>query len=94
MGSDPFLFSVPALWDKRDKFHKLTRDPARELTDLEANLAWYRERYDAALASDAGGDGTGGAFAEFRKRFREYITRARDKTDDRLARYARLAAAA
>ena len=50
-GRDPFLFSVPMLWDKADKFKMLTRHAPSTVTDLGANLAHYRERYAKTLAS-------------------------------------------
>jgi hypothetical protein len=49
-GRDPFLFSVPMLWDKADTFKRLTRDAPPIVTDLAANLAYYRERYAKTLA--------------------------------------------
>ena len=97
MGRDPFLFSVPAIWDKRDKFLKLTRDPAAEITDLGANLRWFRDRYAAGLASSSAGTdggGAGGAFGPFRERFRAYIAGALAATNEQLLRYERLRAAA
>jgi hypothetical protein len=50
-GRDPFLFSVPMLWDKAGKFRKLTRDPQSIVTDLGENLAHFRGRYATTLAS-------------------------------------------
>jgi hypothetical protein len=50
-GRDPFLFSVPVLWDKEGKFKKLTRDAPPIVTDLEANLAHFRDRYATTLAN-------------------------------------------
>ena len=49
-GRDPFLFSVPMLWDKADTFKMLTRNAPSIVTDLPANLAHYRERYAKTLA--------------------------------------------
>jgi len=88
---------VPAFWDKRDKFLKLTRDPAAEITDLGANLRCFRDRYAAGLASSSAGtdDGrAGGAFGPFRERFRAYIAGALAATNEQLLRYERLRAAA
>lgn len=53
-GRDPFLFSVPVLWDKRNEFKELTRKIPAMLTDLGANLAYFH----AALP---GRSRTGGA---------------------------------
>ncbi len=50
-GRDPFLFSVPLLWDKADTFKMLTRDAPAIVSDLATNLALYRERYLATLAN-------------------------------------------
>jgi hypothetical protein len=96
MGRDPFLFSVPALWDKREKFLKLTREPPTKVTDLGANLSWFRDRYSAALDSATAADtgGNGGAFAAFRSRFRGYVERALEENDVRLGRYREIHAAA
>jgi hypothetical protein len=96
VGRDPFLFSVPALWDKREKFLRLTRDPAAEVTDLGANLSWFRERYAAALRSASDPSEGGSAwpmFGPFRERFRAYLADALERSDDQLSRYERLRAA-
>ena len=50
-GRDPFLFSVPMLWDKAETFKRLTRNAPSIVTDLHANLAHYRERYEETLAN-------------------------------------------
>jgi hypothetical protein len=95
VGRDPFLFSVPALWDKREKFLKLTRDPALEITDLGANLSWLRERYAGGLGSAnaaSDGDPAKPGFGKFRERFRALVKRALQETDDQLSRYEQLRA--
>lgn len=95
VGRDPFLFSVPALWDKREKFLKLTRDPAVEITDLGANLSWFRKRYTGALRSAraaTNGDRGKPGFGTFRDRFRVLVEHALQETDDQLSRYAQLRA--
>ena len=50
-GRDPFLFTVPVLWDKEEKFKKLTRHAPSIVTDLGANLAHFRDRYSSTLAN-------------------------------------------
>jgi hypothetical protein len=50
-GRDPFLFSVPVLWDKEEKLKKLTRHAPSIVTDLGANLAHFRDRYSKTLAN-------------------------------------------
>jgi len=55
-GRDPFLFSVPVLWDKEEKFKKLTRHAPSIVTDLGANLAHFRERYSKTLANQRTAD--------------------------------------
>ena len=50
-GRDPFLFSLPRVWDKEDKFKMLTRNASPSLTDLGANLSRFRDRYAQILAS-------------------------------------------
>jgi hypothetical protein len=99
-GRDPFLFSVPMLWDKADTFKMLTRDAPSIVTDLPANLAHYRERYAKTLADqrsleDEVGllNGTEGAddFRIFYGRFYALIADELKRTDARLAEDRRLA---
>jgi hypothetical protein len=49
-GRDPFLFSVPLLWDKAGTYKMLTRSTPSIATDLTANLRQYRTRYAETLA--------------------------------------------
>ena len=99
-GRDPFLFSVPMLWDKADTFKMLTRDAPSILTDLPANLAQYRERYAKTLADQRSLEdelgllnGTEGAddFRIFYGRFYALIADELKRTDARLTEYRRLA---
>ena len=99
LGRDPFLFSVPMLWDKADTYQMLTRDPPSTVTDLAANLAYYRERYTKTLAKQRSLDEEVGflnageneeEFRTFRGRFYEYIAEELKRTDARLAEYRRL----
>ena len=85
-GKDPFLFSVPLLWDKRSRFERLVRRPAAHLTDLHANLAHFRERYIACLATldpHRGGDGDRQRFA---RSFYAYIERELRRTEELMKR--------
>jgi hypothetical protein len=99
-GRDPFLFSVPMLWDKADRFRMLTRHAPSTVTDLGANLAHYRERYAATLANQRTLDDELGLlniteseddFRSFHGRFYEQIAEDLRRTDARLADYRRLA---
>jgi len=97
-GRDPFLFSLPMLWDKADKFKMLTRHAPTIVTDLGANLAYYRERYAKTLASQRTVDGELGSldgetkddFRIFWGRFYELIAEDLKRTDARLTKYPRL----
>ena len=99
-GRDPFLFSVPMLWDKANTYKMLTRDAPAVLTDLSANLTHYRERYTKALANqrsleDQLGRLTVGededAFRAFYSRFYDQIADDQRRTDARLMEYRGLA---
>jgi hypothetical protein len=97
-GRDPFLFSVPMLWDKADKFKLLTRDPPSVVADLGANLAHSRERFAKTLANQRslademallhGEDAD--EFRVFYGRFCALIGEELKRTDARLAEYRRL----
>jgi hypothetical protein len=97
-GRDPFLFSVPILWDKAEKFKMLTRDAPSAVADLGANLAQYRERYANALANrrsleDELGLLTGedeDQFRDFYGRFYALIADELERTDALLTEYRRL----
>ena len=88
-GRDPFLFSVPTVWDKRHEFLELTRAASPVLTNLGANLAHFRDRYDRALAqrSSGHGVGAGASFASFAERFHSYIAQQRTLIDEQIAAY-------
>ncbi len=99
-GRDPFLFSVPVLWDKEDKFKKLTRATPSVVTDLAANLASFRDRYARALGNQRAvhdelgmlHDGESERdFRAFYGRFYEYVADELKRTDGRIAEYERLA---
>ena len=99
-GRDPFLFSVPLLWDKADTFKMLTRDAPAIVSDLATNLAHYRERYLATLANQRSLDDELGLlsatedendFRVFYGRFYDEIAKELKRTDARLAEYRRLA---
>ena len=99
-GRDPFLFSVPVLWDKADKFEMLTRHAPSIVTDLGANLAYYRERYAKTLANQRtvddelgllSGDTNDADFRIFYARFYEEVADQLKRTDARLTEYRRLA---
>jgi hypothetical protein len=90
-GRDPFLFSVPVLWDKEEKFEKLTRHPPSIVTDLGANLAHFRDRYAMTLANRRTVDGELGSlhgdedeeeFRVFYGRFYEHIADELKRTDE------------
>ncbi len=94
-GRDPFLFSVPMLWDKAATFERLTRHAPSIVTNLAANLAHFRERYAATLARRRSFDEDVGMLSaieseqEFRifyQRFYEYIADELKRTDARLLR--------
>ena len=99
-GRDPFLFSVPMLWDKADKFKMLTRDAPSIVADIGANLAHYRDRYAETLANQrslddelALLDGTEDEdeFRVFYGRFYAHIADELKRTVARLTEYRRLA---
>ena len=99
-GRDPFLFSVPMLWDKADKFKMLTRDAPAMVTDLAANLAQYRQRYATTLANQRSLDDelallnvteSDDDFRVFYGRFYAEIADELRRTDARLTEYRRLA---
>jgi hypothetical protein len=97
-GRDPFLFSVPRVWDKEDKFNMLTRNASPSLTDLGANLSHFRERYAQILAGrrdvneelasveDAQGQQ---AFRLFYERFYQFIARQLQITNALIVDHAR-----
>ena len=98
-GRDPFLFSVPMFWNKKDEFERLTRNAPSNLGDLGANLALFRERYAKTLANRRGVDdelrsvhdeGNGRAFRSFYERFYQQIADELQQTDARIAEYQRL----
>lgn len=82
-GRDPFLFSVPVIWDKEATFLRLTRQPADRVVDLGANLRYFRERFARALThrSSAG---------ENADRFYDVLARDLAATEARIAEYQRL----
>jgi len=84
-GRDPFLFSVPVLWDKEQKFKMLTRTPPSHATDLYANLTYFRDRYAAALANQPVLEN---AFAD---RFREHLAGELRRTEALMSEYRLLA---
>ena len=99
-GRDPFLFSVPMFWDKADKFKTLTRHAPSIVTDLGANLAYYRERYAKTLADQRTVDDEVGSvqgdedvrdFRTFYGQFYEHIAEDLKRTEARLTEYRRLA---
>src|SRR5438445_314912 len=81
-GRDPFLFSVPMLWDKEEKFRRLTRTPPSTVTDLYANLTHFRDRYLEALATQPASNGD-----TFGERFRERLAEELHRTDSLIAGY-------
>src|SRR6267378_7249339 len=97
-GRDPFLFSVPMLWDKAETFKRLTRDAPSIVTDLAANLAHFRERYATTLArrrsidEEAGtlnGNESEEEFRIFYARFYEYFADELKRIDARQMEYRR-----
>jgi hypothetical protein len=99
-GRDPFLFSVPMLWDKEEKFRKLTREAPLAVTDLGANLRHFRDRYVTALANQGNvdnerhfldGDEDEHDFRDFYPRFYDRITDDLNRTDVLIAEYERVA---
>lgn len=102
-GRDPFLFSVPRLWDKEDTFKMLTRHARPSLTDLGANLARFRDRYTHIVASKGSvndelpsveGDENAHDFPTFYDRFHKHIAEELQRTDARIVHYERLAGVA
>jgi hypothetical protein len=98
-GRDPFLFSVPMLWDKEDKFRKLTREAPSIVTDLGANLLHFRDRYATTLANQGNvdnerhflnGDEDEQDFRVFYGVFYELIAEELKRTDALIAEYERL----
>ena len=99
-GRDPFLFSIPMLWNKAETYTMLTRGAPPVVTDLAANLAHYRERYAKTLAHQRSFDEAVGFlhatenredFRAFYARFYAYIADELKRTDARLTEYRRLA---
>ena len=99
-GRDPFLFSVPRLWDKQDTFKMLTRSASTSLTDVGANLAQFRDRYAKILSSrrnmnddlaSVDGDEDEQAFRSFHDRFYQFIAEQLRRTNALIADYGRLA---
>lgn len=98
-GRDPFLFSVPRVWDKEDKFKMLTRNASPSLTDLGANLSHFRDRYAQILSSrqdlndelrSVDGEENEQAFPLFYERFYQFIARQLQRTDALIADHERL----
>jgi hypothetical protein len=98
-GRDPFLFSVPLLWDKAETFQKLTRHAPSFVTDLAANLAHYRKRYAKTLENQRSlddelallnGTGNENEFRIFHGRFYEYIADELRRTEASLTKVRRL----
>ena len=81
-GRDPFLFSIPMLWDKEEKFRRLTRTPPSAVTDLYANLTHFRDRYLKALATQPASNGD-----TFGERFRERLAQELQRTQSLIAEY-------
>ena len=99
-GRDPFLFSVPRLWDKQDTFKMLTRNASTSLTDLGANLSRFRDRYAKTLSSrrdvnddlvSVADDQDDQAFRSFHDRFYRFIAEQHRRTNALIADYGRLA---
>ncbi len=97
-GRDPFLFTVPVLWDKEEKFKKLTRHPPSIVTDLGANLAHFRDRYSKTLANQRTVDEelrllrdheNAQDLRAFYGRFYRYIADELSTTDARVTNYTR-----
>jgi len=98
-GRDPFLFSVPMFWDKAERFNTLTRRAPSIVTDLGANLTYYRERYAKTLADERSLDDELGSlhgdvdlqdFRIFYGQFYEHIAEDLKRTEARLSEYRRL----
>ena len=98
-GRDPFLFSVPVLWDKEDKFKKLTRQAPSSVTDLGASLAHFRDCYAKTLANVRTvddqlrflhGDESEQEFRTFYALFYEHIAEELKRTDAWMKQYQRL----
>lgn len=98
-GRDPFLFSVPVLWDKEDKFRMLTREAPSIVTDLGANLRHFRDRYSTTLANRGNadndrhflhGDEDEADFRDFHGLFYERIALELERTEARMTEYERL----
>jgi hypothetical protein len=98
-GRDPFLFSVPRLWDKQDTFNMLTRNARMSITDLGANLSRFRDRYARILSSrrnmnddlaSLDGDEDEQAFRLFHDRFHQFVAGQLRRTDALIADYERL----
>jgi hypothetical protein len=98
-GRDPFLFSVPRLWDKQDTFNMLTRNARMSITDLGANLSRFRDRYARILSSrrnmnddlaSLDGDEDEQAFRLFHDRFHQFVAGQLRRTDALIADYDRL----
>ena len=98
-GRDPFLFSVPRLWDKQDTFKMLMRNASTSLTDLGANLSRFRERYAKILSSrrnmsddlaSVDRDEDEQAFRLFRDRFYQFIAGQLQRTNALIADHGRL----
>src|SRR5437763_366090 len=84
-GRDPFLFSLPLLWDKHHIFTRLTRRPPQVLTDLVANLENVRARLSPA-AERARADDAAGEYGAFRARFVAWLEDRLRLIDDGLRR--------
>ena len=74
------------LWDKEEKFRKLTRTPPSIAIDLYANLTHFRDRYLDALASQSTSSGD-----TFYERFRERLAEELQRTESLIAEYRLLA---
>ena len=97
-GRDPFLFSVPRVWDKEDKFKILTRNASPSLTDLGPNLSHFRDRFAEILARrrDVSEELTAidvenneQAFRLFYERFYQFIERQLLRTNSLITDHAR-----
>jgi hypothetical protein len=102
-GRDPFLFSVPRVWDKEERFKMLTRHPSPSLTDLGANLSLFRDRYAQILAdrqdaseelASVDGEENEQAFRLFYERFYQLIALQLQRTNALIAVHARFIDAA
>lgn len=97
-GSDPFIFSVPLIWNKKDKFRELTRSPPAHIADARTNLQYYRERFARIMStrnpaerdSYFKGDRRR-AFAAFYDRYYEYVDMRLREVDELIAVHTRLA---